>query len=170
MNSLTYSKMLIADFPEYIETFLKDLKKVDPIFKDETVRNFFLNILVPNKDKTEVFKKIISKFSKSSKSLFLFLSERGRYDIIIDLYDNLNEGWKKVSGVIKGDLIFPDKPSKKLIESSLNILKSIMEKDIDYEIKINKNVLGGFIFRSDEVIVDVSAKYQLQKLRTLVLK
>jgi F-type H+-transporting ATPase subunit delta len=162
--------MLITDFPEYIETLLKDLKKIDSAFKNETVRNFFLNILIPNNDKSEVFKKVVSKSSKTSKNLLLFLAERGRYDIIVDLYNNLNEGWKKVSGVIKGDLIFPNKPDKKIIKSSLNILKSIMGKDVDYEIKIDKSVLGGFVFRSDEVIVDISAKYQLQKLKDVVLK
>ena len=46
MDSKTYSKLLVGTFPQYIESFLKDLKKLNELFEDREIRAFFLNILI----------------------------------------------------------------------------------------------------------------------------
>jgi F0F1-type ATP synthase delta subunit len=76
----------------------------------------------------------------------------------------------KKEGSVRGELIFPEKPSKKAVQSSVKILENMMKLDIEYKIDIDKDIIGGFVFKTDKFIVDLSVKYQLQKLKEVVLK
>jgi F-type H+-transporting ATPase subunit delta len=169
MNSKAYAKLIVDTFPKYINTFLKDFKKLNDFLQKPDINSFFSNILISNKDKKEVLEKITKNFSKESKNLLLFLAERRRYDIILSLYEELRLESMRREGVVKGELIFPNKPSKKIVKTALSILKDIAKTDVDYEVLIDKEIIGGFIFKSEKFIADLSVKYQLEKLKETVL-
>jgi F0F1-type ATP synthase delta subunit len=57
-----------------------------------------------------------------------------------------------------------------MIKYSLSVLKEIARTDVEYEIVIDENIIGGFIFKSEKFIADLSVKYQLEKLKETVLR
>jgi len=170
MNSKAYAKLIVDTFPKYVNTFLKDFKKLNDFLQRPDINSFFSNILISNKDKKEILKKIIENFSRESKNLLLFLAERRRYDIILSLYENLKLESMGKEGVVKGELIFPNKPSKRTVKTALSILKDIAKTDVDYEVVIDEKIIGGFVFKSEKFIADLSVKYQLKKLKETVLR
>ncbi len=170
MNSAAYAKMIVNNFPQHVDSLLKDLKKLDKFFQKDDIKGFFLNILVSNKDKEEVLERMLTSVSPGVKNFLLFLAQRQRYDLIVDFYTLLNFEWMNKEGLIKGDLVFPFKPSKKSLKSALAIIKNVIGKDVDYNLIIDENIIGGFIFKSDKFMIDLSVKYQLEKLKQTVLE
>ncbi len=171
MNCESYSKLLMDTFSDKtLEIFLKDLKKSEVVFNRQEVKDFFLNILIENSEKRELLDKIAKNFSKETKNLLALLAERKRYDIILGLYAELKKQWLKNMGTIDGKLVFAEKPKKKTISFALSSLKKITGKEIVYDVVVDRTIIGGFLFRSDELIIDLSVKYQLSRLKEVILK
>jgi len=77
-----------------------------------------------------------------------------------------NAIWNKEKGIVEGELISARKISEETMEFLNNyIVKLLNVKNVKLDNKIDGNILGGFVARLDNVVIDGSVKSQLNKLK-----
>ena len=74
--------------------------------------------------------------------------------------------WNKERGIVEGELVSARGLSEDIV-TLLNgqIVKLLFVKEVKLENKVDKNILGGFIIKVGDMVIDGSLKNQLQSLK-----
>lgn len=93
------------------------------------------------------------------KNLVAFLREKRKIYLLPRILESYQEYLKRKSGF----LVFSREIDKKTIEKLKKVFKDILEESEAVEIKINKTLIGGFMLKTENFLVDASIKELLEK-------
>ncbi|MCX6779340.1 MAG: F0F1 ATP synthase subunit delta [Candidatus Magasanikbacteria bacterium] len=95
------------------------------------------------------------------KNFVLFLVKEHKIKKADQIIKEFEKYAKLAEGVQRAKIILAKKTDEKIVEK----IKSLSLGKIEEEIIIDEEILGGFIFQTDDTIIDASLKTQLQKLK-----
>ena len=105
-----------------------------------------------------------SKNTELWENLFSILIKKHRFNIVTDILQDLeNKILDKKNQVKVGLTIAHDLPGD-VLDSISKTLKDILEKDVILDVKINPEILGGFVATTNSLLIDGSIKNNLVKL------
>jgi F0F1-type ATP synthase delta subunit len=96
------------------------------------------------KEKKEVYQKIEAVLKKS-----------GSANLFKELLEKLEKRYLKKT---KAELLFAREQPPELIEKLKNKLKNMLGEDKEFEIKIDKKIIGGFRLKTDKILIKASIK------------
>ncbi|WP_373897948.1 F0F1 ATP synthase subunit delta [Haloimpatiens sp. FM7315] len=162
----------VAESKGKVEEYLKDLEEIVDIIKNDSdflqvIKHPEISISKKKKIFINVFK---DKIDEELLSFLLILIEKDR---ILYLEEKLNE-MKKIHleknnillAKIKTVVPLNDEEKNKLVEK----LKSMYDKDIILEEKIDKSIIGGVYVRVGDDVIDGTIKTKIKEIRRIVLK
>ena len=128
---------------------------------DKESKNFILNPLNDNEQKKSVLNKIFGKDNSENLNILLYILDKGRMNCIKYIVAEYLKIYYKKNRILDVRATFTkeltDEQKKKLI----NKLSQKTGKEINLEIKIDKNILGGGIIRIGDKIIDGSIRREL---------
>ena len=163
-----YSKAIfeIAEEKNQVKEIYEMLNSAMVLYRtDKEFKNFILNPLIDSEQKKSVLNKIFGKDNSENLNILLYILDKGRMNCIkyivaeyLKIYYRKNR-ILDVKATFKKELT--DKQKKKLIDK----LAQKTGKEINIEIKIDKDILGGGIIKIGDKIIDGSIRRELDNWR-----
>ena len=159
-----YSKAIfeIAEEKNQVKEIYEMLNSAMVLYRtDKEFKNFILNPLIDNEQKKSVLNKIFGKDNSENLNILLYILDKGRMNCIKYIVAEYLKIYYKKNRILDVRATFTkeltDEQKKKLI----NKLSQKTGKEINLEIKIDKNILGGGIIKIGDKIIDGSIRREL---------
>lgn len=159
-----YSKAIfeIAEEKNQVKEIYKMLNSAMVLYRtDKEFKNFILNPLIDNEQKKSVLNEIFGKDNSENLNILLYILDKGRMNCIKYIVAEYLKIYYRKNRILDVKATFTkeltDEQKKKLI----NKLSQKTGKEINLEIKIDKDILGGGIIKIGDKIIDGSIRREL---------
>ena len=159
-----YSKAIfeIAEEKNQVKEIYEMLNSAMVLYRtDKEFKNFILNPLIDNEQKKSVLNEIFGKDNSENLNILLYILDKGRMNCIKYIVAEYLKIYYKKNRILDVRATFTkeltDEQKKKLIDK----LSQKTGKEINLEIKIDKNILGGGVIRIGDKIIDGSIRREL---------
>lgn len=162
----------IASEKKILESMEEELRGVaDALHSDEQVWTFLIS---PRVEKNTKIKAVESAFrgkvSDTIASLLDLLIKRDRMFAIKEISNQFSFGHDLLKGRIRAFMTSAQKLSDSEIKDIKDILTASFKGECILETKVNPEIIGGFIIRLKDIVIDGSMKHQLQKMKQNLLQ
>ena len=159
-----YSKAIfeIAEEKNQVKEIYEMLNSAMVLYRtDKEFKNFILNPLIDNEQKKSVLNEIFGKDNSENLNILLYILDKGRINCIKYIVAEYLKIYYRKNRILDVKATFTkeltDEQKKKLIDK----LCQKTGKEINLEIKIDKDILGGGIIKIGDKIIDGSIRREL---------
>ena len=163
-----YSKAIfeIAEEKNQVKEIYEMLNSAMVLYRtDKEFKNFILNPLIDNEQKKSVLSEIFGKDNSENLNILLYILDKGRMNCIKYIVAEYLKIYYRKNRILDVKATFTkeltDEQKKKLIDK----LSQKTGKEINLEIKIDKDILGGGIIKIGDKIIDGSIRRELDNWR-----
>ena len=163
-----YSKAIfeIAEEKNQVKEIYEMLNSAMVLYRtDKEFKNFILNPLIDSEQKKSVLNKIFGKDNSDNLNILLYILDKGRMNCIKYIVAEYLKIYYRKNRILDVKATFTkeltDEQKKKLIDK----LSQKTGKEINLEIKIDKDILGGGIIKIGDKIIDGSIRRELDNWR-----
>jgi len=149
----------------------KDLSALDQyLIASDEFENLLASPVVHANQKREVFDDLFGKrFHTKTMDFIRLLLEKNRESLLPEIIEYFLQLLDEQNGIIRGQLLTAYPFSDAQLELLNKHLNQVTAKKVILTQYVDKNLLGGFIVRMDDTVIDSSLKNQLLKLRENLL-
>lgn len=130
------------------------------------LRNFLNNPIIKLDDKSNALRKIFSEHLSANTITFLmFLAQKGRINLLFEIcnrFIELSNIKLNQIDVVVSSAVELDENQKNEIT---NKLEDLINKRVMPSFKIDNRIIGGFLAKFNDTVIDASIKHQLEKLK-----
>ena len=159
-----YSKAIfeIAEEKNQVKEIYEMLNSAMVLYRtDKEFKNFIRNPLISNEEKKLVLNEIFGKDNSENLNILLYILDKGRMNCIKYIVAEYLKIYYRKNRILDVRATFTkeltDEQKKKLIDK----LSQKTGKEINLEIKIDKDILGGGIIKIGDKIIDGSIRREL---------
>ena len=159
-----YSKAIfeIAEEKNQVKEIYEMLNSAMVLYRtNKEFKNFILNPLIDNEQKKSVLNEIFGKDNSENLNILLYILDKGRMNCIKYIVAEYLKIYYRKNRILDVKATFTkeltDEQKKKLIDK----LSQKTGKEINLEIKIDKDILGGGIIKIGDKIIDGSIRREL---------
>ena len=163
-----YSKAIfeIAEEKNQVKEIYEMLNSAMVLYRtDKEFKNFILNPLIDNEQKKSVLNEIFGKDNSENLNILLYILDKGRMNCIKYIVAEYLKIYYRKNRILDVKATFTkeltDEQKKKLIDK----LSQKTGKEINLELKIDKDILGGGIIKIGDKIIDGSIRRELDNWR-----
>ena len=160
-----YSKAIfdIAEEKNQVKEIYELLNSAMVLYRtDKEFKNFIRNPLISNEEKKLVLNEIFGKDNRDNLNILLYILDKGRINCIKYIVAEYLKIYYRKNRILDVRATFTkeltDEQKKRLIDK----LSQKTGKEINLEIKIDKNILGGGVIRIGDKIIDGSIRRELE--------
>ncbi|MCS3528792.1 ATP synthase F1 subunit delta [Chryseobacterium sp. JUb7] len=143
---------------------MKDVVKI--MAESQDLNKFFNTPYIDSKKKVEVAKEIFKSLSPSSQNLITLVIRQGRENQLKNIAQEFINKVEDINGVQRITLTTATQLSKENLDQ---ILKStnLVNANSNYDLKLHvkPNILGGYILRVGDQLIDASVKSKLNQVK-----
>ena len=134
--------------------------------KDKTLRNFFLSPQIDKDKKIKALEALSKKYKTPQEVLEVleYLIDINAMALIPEIKRLYEIELEKLMRMLRGELILPKKLDKRTLERIRKSINKLLNREIEIEIKEDPSIIGGFVFKTQAYVLDISVKTQLEKL------
>jgi len=153
-----------------LEKVYEELKGISSLFDEKAIR-YFKSPVVPAERKVELAKSIITKIkpSKELGKVIMILAEKDRLGLIKDFESEFENFVNMRLGRLKAEIISAETLPEKTVETIRKKMEDLFNKKIEIETSIDPSIIGGFIVKVGDRVLDASIKTQLENLKKQLL-
>jgi len=163
-----YAKALfgLAAEEKILETIETDVNMIDQVIaENEDLADMLGNPLINNQDKFSVLKEIFAKKINILSLNFLdLLARKKRLLILPDAIEAFNSMMLEYRNTVEAELVSAVELSDEQAGTIQEGIESITGKKLRLEKRLDPDIIGGFIVKVEDVVIDNSIRYQLAKL------
>ncbi len=165
--SKIYAQVLfeLANEDNCLDLIFSDLKFArQNVFNNQQFLSLFLNPNIKFADKSAIIKKIFTD-NKLLVNFFLVMLQKNRFahvNSVIEIFFNL---YNKSQNILNASIRSAVPLSQNVLTTVQDILEKKFHATIVLENIIDKNVLGGFIVKIDETLIDLSISSYLANFK-----
>lgn len=164
-----YSKALfqLGNEENKLDQLEKDLTQIEDLLNEsEEFTTFITNPLISEIEKSKIMTKLFKdKLSNSGYNFLQLLTRKKRSSILPDVIVQYRLMLFQYRNIVKGELVSVVDLSDAQVELIKTNIEKIMGKSVLFEKKQDPSILGGFIVKVEDIVIDNSIRYQLNKLR-----
>jgi len=144
-----------------------DLRSIrDLILENRKLSLFFRSPVIGKRKKAEVVKKLFgNRVDDTVISFILLLIDRSRENVFIDIITDFLEYADAKKGIIRASISSAVKLDENIRTGIVKSLEKYSGKKCKPEYELDKDLLGGFKIRFNNIVLDASIKRQLEILK-----
>lgn len=162
-----YAKSAIYNIPqESVAVFLKETQSLLEILNtNKDLFDILRSKIVLTSNKLDFLESIIADYQLNEfwHSFFLLLTSKKREDNLIQILSEIINQIHLDNNSKEIDLILAFEHSEEVLKSIISLLERKMGHKIVYHVKIDKDIIGGFIARREDFYMDASVKGNLKQ-------
>lgn len=157
----------MANDKNALERINNDILHIHSIIGQNPDFNSFLkNPVINTQEKKNTFKALFEKSLSTETMEFLFLlCTKGREDILEEIINEFLTLRDEQLGIVKADVISVIDLDKKQIELLTDKLAGLTGKTPQIRFHKDPKLIGGFLVRIGDTVIDGSVRRQLERLR-----
>ena len=163
-----YAKALfgLAAEENILETIESDVNLINQVVAENADLSSMLgNPLINNQDKFNVLKEVFAeKIGTLSLNFLDLLARKKRLLILPDAIEAFNFMMLKYHNTVEAELVSAVELSADQTGKIQEGIESITGKKLRLEKRLDPDIIGGFIVKVEDVVIDNSIRYQLAKL------
>ena len=150
-----YSK--IAQDADLIYSSLEASKELRTVLKSPVIKSTAKkNILA------KIYEK---KISKETESFLEFVVEKGREDILFDVFKEFINLRNKKEGILRAKVVSAVELNDSVKKKITSKLEKQTEKIVQSNFVVDERIIGGFVAELEDTVYDASVRHQLKLLR-----
>jgi len=165
-----YAKALAEVLPDdKLEKVLKEVKELLKIF-DEKVLKYFKSPVVPVEKKVALLEQILSKVEVSPelKKVLLLMARRNRLGLFREFAQEFENFVNERLGIVKAEITTATEIDDETLGKIKAKIEELFGKKAQITLKLDPSIIGGFIVKVADKVLDASIKTQLEKLRKAI--
>lgn len=116
--------------------------------------------------KSSILKEIFSdKLSKETLNFIFFIIDKKREELLYEISKRFLELRNEHLGIVEMEVTTAFEVTNEQIDNLKNMFESILKKTVKIKIKIDKNIIGGFIAQVGDTVYDASVINQIYLLK-----
>lgn len=161
---------LVGATPELEEVEQELLGVNQALFSDSSVREFVLSPIMKTEDKEGILTKSLKGQVRELVFSFIgILNQKGRLEYFPEICEVFSEGVDRIRG--RSKVIIQSKES--LPEATLERIRKTLESKFQTKVliknELSSDVIGGFVIRMNDYLVDASMKSKLATIKKSLL-
>jgi F-type H+-transporting ATPase subunit delta len=172
--AIRYSKALfeLAEEEKLVERVQEDLVSIDRLCRENAGFDAMLvNPLIDEPAKAKILSELFEHNVHEMTYRFLqLLSKKRRIGFLREIIGHYNDRVLDYQGIVPAVLLSADALSREAVGQIKERIERITGKKVQLSEKQNTEILGGFIIRIRDTIIDLSIKTQLDRLRTQLIQ
>ncbi len=155
---------------EKLEKVYEELKGISSLFDEKAVR-YLKSPVVPTEKKVKLARTIIEKVkpSKELEKVIMILAEKDRLGLIKDFESEFESFVNLRLGRLKAEIISAEELPGETVEAIKSKMEELFNKKVEVETSIDPSIIGGFIVKVGDRILDASIKTQLENLKKAIV-
>ena len=151
--------------------------KIDPVYEDlyyianlisssHELKSMLDNPLIQSRTKGDIFSKIFKgKIDQLTYNFISFICDKRRTHLLPDMIHRFEEYVYDFKGIVTANVISAKSLDDEQIQKIKSNLVDKIGKTILLKQAVDNELIGGFIIRIKDTIIDLSVKGQLERLR-----
>ena len=159
-----YSKAIfdIAEEKNQVKEIYELLNSAMVLYRtDKEFKNFIRNPLINNEEKKLVLNEIFGKDNSDNLNILLYILDKGRINCIKYIVAEYLKIYYRKNRILDVRATFTKELTEEQKKKLIDKLSQKTGKEINLEIKIDRNILGGGIIRIGDKIIDGSIRREL---------
>ena len=128
---------------------------------DKGFKNFIRNPLISNEEKKLVLNEIFGKDNSDNLNILLYILDKGRINCIKYIVAEYLKIYYRKNRILDVRATFTKELTEEQKKKLIDKLSQKTGKEINLEIKIDKDILGGGIIKIGDKIIDGSIRREL---------
>jgi F-type H+-transporting ATPase subunit delta len=152
-----------------IEKVLEELKTLLSLFDDKAIR-YFKSPIIPTEKKRELLSNVLQKVevTEELKKVLNLMAERDRLGLLKEFSEEFEKFADARLGVVKAEITSATELDSEVLEKIKSKIEEIFNKKAEVTVKIDPSLIGGFIVKVADKVLDASVKTQLENLRKAI--
>ncbi len=146
------------------------LQNLSEIFKDTKVQKYFLDPKINNDNKISLISNSEIKTDVKKINFLKLMIEKNRLFLIDSIIERFNKLIDKKNGVKRAKIITAFELSENQLNQINDKLSIVTKSKVVSDNVIDKTILGGFIAKFDDQMLDMSTKGKLSELKDKILE
>ncbi|WP_457680310.1 ATP synthase F1 subunit delta [Thermovibrio sp.] len=165
-----YAKALAEVLPdEKLEKVLKEIEELLKVF-DERVLKYFKSPVVPVEKKVNLLKEVLNKVqvSKELEKVLLLMAQRNRLGLLREFKEEFENFVNARLGIVKAEITSATELDEETVKKIGKKIEELFGKKAEITVKIDPSIIGGFIVKVADKVIDASIKTQLENLKKAI--
>ena len=169
--SVRYAKALLrfaTENKEEQQVYAEMESLAKTFLKVQALQPTLLNPILSDHQKTELLVAACvgdQKVTNSTKRFIELVTDKKRADLMQFIANSYISLYRKSKGIIKGKLTVPTNISDAVCKRLQQIIESKTSNQVEFELCVDKDIMGGFILDYDTYRLDASLRKQLSELK-----
>jgi len=146
------------------------LNELSEIFKDRKIQKFFLDPKINNNDKVALISESNIQTDQKKINFLKLMIEKNRLFLIDSIYSRYKKLIDLNNGVKRAEIITAFKLTETQLNQINDKLSNMTKTKVIGNNVIDKTILGGFIAKFDDQMLDMSTKGKLSELKDKILE
>ena len=146
------------------------LNELSEIFKDKKIQKFFLDPKINNNDKVELISESNILTDQKKINFLKLMIEKNRLFLIDSIYSRYKKLIDLNNGVKRAEIITAFELTETQLNQINDKLSNMTKTKVIGNNIIDKTILGGFIAKFDDQMLDMSTKGKLSELKDKILE
>ncbi|CAA9554929.1 MAG: hypothetical protein AVDCRST_MAG43-1375 [uncultured Thermomicrobiales bacterium] len=155
----------VAQENDSFDAWQRDLKTLHSLVQDPEIGTFLENPSIQSSDKVRAVDGVLQSTQSETRNLFHMLIERRKVDLIPEISRLFDEAVLAERGIVLVDVTTADPLNQAGQDLVKRELSRLLGKDIQLKLHQDPEILGGFIARAGDQVIDGSVIQQLRLLR-----
>lgn len=154
-----------------IDTITKDLERFfAAVGNNDQIKNIFSTSIYKVGEKRDILSDISNKLNLDTYTVNFISTvlEIDRFKPMIESQQLILRRLRKASGKEKAELIFAKDPTSGDVESIKKSIEQKIGSEVDVEVKIDPQIIGGVIVKVSNRLFDNSIKTQLNNIKNIL--
>jgi len=165
-----YAKALADVLPdERLEKVLEEVRTIGSLLDDRVIR-YFKSPVVPPEKKRSLIEQVLEKIGASEelrKVLFL-MAQKDRLGILREFASEFEKFVDYRLGIIKAEITSATEIDEETVSKIKSKIEEIFGKKAEISVKLDPSLIGGFVVRVADKVLDASIKTQLENLKKAI--
>ena len=150
-----------------LETVFDDINLLIKSFDDsKELRRAMESPVIKPELKSSVIDEIFSdKLSKETLNFIYFIIDKKREELLYEISKRFIDLRNEHLGIVEMEVTTAFDVTNEQIANLKNMFESILKKTVIIKIKIDKNIIGGFIAQVGDTVYDASITHQIYLLK-----
>jgi len=165
-----YAKALSEVLPdEKLEKVLKEIQTLLSFFDEKTIK-FFKSPIISNEKKEELLKKVLEKVEVSPElqKVLLLMAQKNRLGLIREFADEFEKFAYDRLGLVRAEITSATELDEEVVEKIKSKIEELFGKKAEITVKLDPSIIGGFIVKVADKVLDASIKTQLENLKKTI--
>ena len=146
------------------------LNELSEIFKDRKIQKFFLDPKINNNDKVALISESNIQTDQKKINFLKLMIEKNRLFLIDSIYKRYKKLIDLNNGVKRAEIITAFELTETQLNQINDKLSNMTKTKVIGNNVIDKTILGGFIAKFDDQMLDMSTKGKLSELKDKILE